>query len=256
MQERRLGSQERVQSHTRASPPRPGETMHRCGPATAERRAGGCLAGRAALAFLPRPGSPRTTRLQRGGHVHMTRRSSKTRKGETHMTISRVRPRLVALLTALIACIGLLSLSSLPACAAAGTVTEFNVPSGTAFGITAGPDGNLWFTDNGASAIGRITPSGSISLFPVPGSTPEYITAGADGNLWFTDRASSKIGRVTTGGSFTEFPVPTAGSALRGITAGPDGNLSFAAPDLNAIGRITPSGSITQFPSSTTCASS
>ncbi len=112
-------------------------------------------------------------------------------------------------------CIGLLSLSSLPAWAAAGTVTEFNVPSGTAFGITAGPDGNLWFTDNGASAIGRITPSGSITLFPVPGSTPEYITAGADGNLWFTDRASSKIGRITTGGNFTEFPVPTAGSALR-----------------------------------------
>jgi streptogramin lyase len=51
-----------------------------------------------------------------------------------------------------------LSLSSLPALAAAGTVTEFNVPGGV-FGITAGPDGNLWFLDNGTSKIGRITTS-------------------------------------------------------------------------------------------------
>ena len=43
--------------------------------------------------------------------------------------------------------------------AAAGAVTEFNVPSGTAFGITAGPDGNLWFTEELAGEIGRITTS-------------------------------------------------------------------------------------------------
>ena len=67
------------------------------------------------------------------------------------------RPRLVALLTAIVACVGLLSLSTAPAWAAAGTVTEFPVPSGSPVGITAGPDGNLWFTEQIANKIGRIT---------------------------------------------------------------------------------------------------
>jgi streptogramin lyase len=58
------------------------------------------------------------------------------------------RPRLVALLTAIVACVGLLSLSTAPAWAAAGTVTEFPVSSGSPVGITAGPDGNLWFADS------------------------------------------------------------------------------------------------------------
>jgi virginiamycin B lyase len=120
------------------------------------------------------------------------------------MTISRVRPRLVALLTALIACIGLLSLSSLPAWAAAGAVTEFNVPSGTAFGITAGPDGNLWFTE-AANDVGRITPTGSITQFRVGGVCVANegceafgITSGPDGNLWFTEELAGEIGRITT----------------------------------------------------------
>jgi streptogramin lyase len=69
------------------------------------------------------------------------------------------KPRLAALLTAIFACASLLSLSTAPAWAAAGTVTEFPIPTrGTPFDITAGPDGNLWFTD-GAGKIGRITTS-------------------------------------------------------------------------------------------------
>ena len=41
-------------------------------------------------------------------------------------------------------------------------VTEFFVPTGGArpYGITAGPDGNIWFAENGATAnkIGYIVP--------------------------------------------------------------------------------------------------
>ena len=177
------------------------------------------------------------------------------------MNISGLRPPLVALLTAIVLSVGWLGLSTAPTWAAAGTVTEFNDPSGQAFGITAGPDGNLWFTNN-AGSIGRITTGGSITLFPVPGSMPEYITAGPDGNLWFTDRATTSIGRITTSGSFTEFPAPTAGVVLQGITAGPDGNLWFTEDVLGGkgnkidskIGRITPAGSITEFPLPKPCA--
>ena len=64
---------------------------------------------------------------------------------------------------------------------------------------------------------------------PTPGSQPNGITAGPDGALWFTETAGSKIGRITTTGAITEFPVPTPGPlSLGGITAGPDGALWFA----------------------------
>ena len=76
------------------------------------------------------------------------------------MKSSGLRSRLVALLTTIVAGVGLLSLSTAPAWAAAGTVTEFPVPSrgGPEF-ITAGPDGNLWFTERAGNKIGRITMS-------------------------------------------------------------------------------------------------
>jgi streptogramin lyase len=40
----------------------------------------------------------------------------------------------------------------------AGFVTEFDGLTGIPhFGITSGPDGNLWFTEPGDNKIGRIT---------------------------------------------------------------------------------------------------
>jgi len=151
------------------------------------------------------------------------------------MNRSGLRPRLAALLTAIVVSVGLLSLSTAPAWAVAGTVTEF--PAGGSFGITAGPDGNLWFTDEG-NKIGRITTAGVITEFTA--HSGEGITAGPDGALWFTDPAG-KIGRITTAGAVTEFTIPTANSFPLGITAGPDGNVWFTEVSGGKIGRITTS---------------
>jgi virginiamycin B lyase len=67
-----------------------------------------------------------------------------------------------------------------------GVVTEFSIPtpnSDTNF-ISAGPDGNVWFTEFVGNKIGRITPDGVISEFLLPtDSEPLGITAGPDGNL-------------------------------------------------------------------------
>src|SRR5260221_4694496 len=131
--------------------------------------------------------------------------------------------------------------------ALSGKITEFALPKAgsAAAGITAGPDGNLWFTEAGTAKIGRITPAGAITEFPVPtaGSQPNGITAGPDGNLWFTEQNGNKIGRITPAGVVTEFAVPTANSLLFGITAGPDGNLSVTQTHGNNIGRISPTPS-------------
>src|SRR5215472_3695260 len=88
------------------------------------------------------------------------------------------------------------------------TPTAYSGPAG----ITSGPDGNLWFTENYSNKIGRITTCGVITEFPIPtpGSGPLGIATGLDGNLWFTENTagSGKIGQITTDGTITEFPLP------------------------------------------------
>jgi streptogramin lyase len=84
----------------------------------------------------------------------------------------------------------------------AGVITEFPIPtpSSTPIGITAGPDGNLWFNEFNGNNIGRIspTPKNQLTEFPVPttNSGPVFITTGPDGNLWFTEQEGNKIGQL------------------------------------------------------------
>src|SRR5438132_201360 len=102
----------------------------------------------------------------------------------------------------------LLIVSILPMAAKASvpdvTITEFPVPTSNSipFGITHGNDGNLWFTENYANKIGKITPSGTFTEFPVPtsNSVPFSITQGNDGDLWFTESYVDKIGNITPSG--------------------------------------------------------
>src|SRR5437660_697497 len=98
-------------------------------------------------------------------------------------------------------------------------IKEFPVPTPNSSpeGITTGPDGNLWFTEN--YYIGRITPGGVFTEFPLP-NDPLGISAGPDGNLWFTEYSDDKIGRITPSGVFTEFPIPTPDSGPVDIAAG------------------------------------
>lgn len=139
------------------------------------------------------------------------------------------------------------------------TITEFSIPTTGSWpmGITAGPDGNLWFTESSSDKIGKISLDGVITEFSIPrsvdyGISPRGITTGPDGNLWFTELNGNKIGRITPGGIITEFSIPTDNSAPYGITSGPDGNLWFTENYSGKIGRITPNGEITEFSISTT----
>jgi streptogramin lyase len=162
--------------------------------------------------------------------------------------------------------------------AAAQSITEFPLPvaGSVPFGIAAGPDGALWFTEyvagsngapNTASRIGRITTAGAVTEFalPDPASTPQGITAGPDGALWFFEAGDlggtpqavpPKIGRITTGGAITEFAIPygptVAGPTGAAITLGSDGALWFPVgfddvTDATVLGRITSDGAIAEF---------
>ncbi|MEO8659007.1 MAG: hypothetical protein ABI693_11080 [Bryobacteraceae bacterium] len=124
-----------------------------------------------------------------------------------------------------------------------GSFTHFRTASqgAVSFGITSGPDGALWFTQYYLGRVGRITTTGEVTVYPVDPS-PAGITSGPDGALWFATGLG--IGRITTQGVVTAFPTP--GLQPFGITAGPDGAVWFTAG--SSIGRITTSGTLTQYP--------
>ena len=131
-----------------------------------------------------------------------------------------------------------------------GVITEFLTPTFSfPIGITAGPDGNIWFTELIANKIWRLElPSRNLTSFPIPteNSSPNDIIVGADGNLWFTEGGGGKIGRITTSGVITEF-----GSGLTlpfSIANGPDGNIWFTQRFTQQIGKITPTGQFTFYP--------
>ena len=124
------------------------------------------------------------------------------------------------------------------------TITEYStgLTAGSyPYGIAAGPDGALWFTEGNGNRIGRITTAGVITEFSAgltAGSGPNGIAAGPDSALWFTEY-SGRIGRITTAGVITEYSTGlTAGSGPYGIAAGPDGALWFTEYSGNRIGRI------------------
>jgi streptogramin lyase len=136
-----------------------------------------------------------------------------------------------------------------------GTITEFPLTKGSSPGsITAGPDGNVWFTEdlNGgfSGSIARITPTGGISEFPLPtsnssngiGGIPTGIALGHDGALWFTDSRNNSIGRITPKGTISEFVLPSPQSSPDRITSGRDGKIWITEPGVNGntgkIGRI------------------
>ncbi len=139
----------------------------------------------------------------------------------------------------------------------AGTIVEFPIPTARSgpVGITAGPDGNLWFTEFDGDNIGRVTPDGTITEFALPAfSGATDIAAGADGNVWFTERGSQRapysvlggnnIGRISPAGMITHFAVPTARSQPAGIAAAPGNGLWFTEAWAIQIGRIVGSDDV------------
>jgi virginiamycin B lyase len=154
-----------------------------------------------------------------------------------------------ALLLGFLASLMLLGLPIVGA-ARGATITEYELPSSPSApsGLTAGPDGALWFTER----IGQQDRAG-YDLGSVHGVfVLRCQCAFADYHrtrrrLVVHGAFTNKIGRVTTSGTFTAFPVPTPNSAPVGITAGPDGVLWFTEGDANKIGRVTTSGAFSEF---------
>jgi streptogramin lyase len=143
-----------------------------------------------------------------------------------------------------------------------GLITEYELEPCACFpiGITTGPDGNLWATEelgnfdgNAYGTVDRVSPAGEVTRFPVDPdepSLPGYPAPGPDGNVWFGEFSSDrhKIGKITPTGMVTEYTVPVVNATVNAVTTGPDGNLWFthgsASRNDNGLRSMTPDGTL------------
>jgi virginiamycin B lyase len=126
--------------------------------------------------------------------------------------------------------------------------------------ITAGPDGNLWFTAQGFDSltgrydghdfIVKMSTSGVMTQFaiPTPNAKANNIVKGPDGNLWFCESNANRIGKITPSGAITEYLLPHSGSGPDGLTVGPDHELWFTEFYRKKIGHFTTWGAESEYP--------
>jgi streptogramin lyase len=106
------------------------------------------------------------------------------------------------------------------------TVSQFHLSPGAApYGITFGPNNDIWFTESGLDLIGWISPtSHAFQEIPIAGST------GTDDSEGSTD-------------AYTPYNLTSAGSGPCGITyVQQDGYFWLTEPGQNAIGFLDPTG--------------
>jgi streptogramin lyase len=142
-----------------------------------------------------------------------------------------------------------------------GQVSEFTAgltPQPHLEQITTGPDGDLWFVNDGSPyTIGRITPAGEIKEFTIsenPELRPSGITAGANGNVYFGASGENNkaeledlIMEITPAGEVTVATRLNYSEAIE-LATGPEGAIWFTGKSTepvnhpNVIGRLTPQG--------------
>jgi virginiamycin B lyase len=136
----------------------------------------------------------------------------------------------------------------------AGQITIFSSP-GIHFsdqsyfndGITAGPDGAVWFTNPANNTIGRISPTGRVRDYRGASiSNPWAITAGPGRALWFTNFGTTSIGRITNSGKVRAF-TGVADNGPVSIAAGPRRYLFYSIWASWSIGRMTTRGTSATF---------
>ena len=133
----------------------------------------------------------------------------------------------------------------------AAQFTEYPLPIGSGpFGVAAGPESKVWFTNQKTEKVGKITAPGAITEYASNANgyedNPEGITAGPDGNVWYVEAFghSKAVFRMTPSGTVTEFPLTRSEARNVGITTGPDENLWFTEAGTGYIGKMSTSGTV------------
>ncbi len=146
--------------------------------------------------------------------------------------------------------------------------TSYALPNASgANGITAGPDGAMWFTtldQTGGNLIGRITTGGVITTTAAANAltttnlssfelaTGGDITTGPDGELWVAQRDGNAVGEVAADlSSQLSFIPATASSGPAQLTAAPDGAVWFTEGAASQIAHVDAHGNLIEIPTPT-----
>jgi virginiamycin B lyase len=148
-----------------------------------------------------------------------------------------------------------------PSPSSSPSYAQYAVPAGSEpYGVAAGPDGNVWFTEVHAGNVAKITPSGTITEYAVPNSCysvigpyPQGITSGPNGDVWVAAPACGVVDSISTSGTlqhsysepatgYCSLPEPTW------MATGPDANVWFTDPHCEVVGSINvTSGVVTTY---------
>lgn len=142
-------------------------------------------------------------------------------------------------------------LSATAPIAMAVSVNEADITTATSQpnGVVLGGDGNIWFTEEAASKIGRVNPStGEVTnefATLTANAGPTGITS-LDGFVWFTEQTANRIARINSLGVVEEFPTNITDAAPNAIAPGPGGFLYFTDSGASTLGRVDAStGAVT-----------
>lgn len=152
--------------------------------------------------------------------------------------------RIVAVLVAVASSVvvSVVPLSPVGAVGGAGqwhVFSDINVPAG----IVKGPDGAMWFTNQGTGTISRMAANGSVTSYRNTNlRNPSQIVVGSDHAMWFVNQGyatTGSIGRITSTGAMT-FVTSNVYMPV-GLTSGPGGLLWFTNGGTpGSIGTIDP----------------
>jgi virginiamycin B lyase len=105
--------------------------------------------------------------------------------------------------------------------------------------IATAPDGTVWFTIDGAAALGRVR-NGAVERLAKPDKSidPLGLAAAPDGSVWYTDIAASVVAQMTPAGSVSSFALDTPMVRLGRLAVAPDGAAWFAEATAYSITRL------------------
>ena len=109
----------------------------------------------------------------------------------------------------------------------------------TPVAVAAAADGSVWFTIDGAAALGRVR-DGEVDRLPKPGKSldPLGVAAAPDGSVWYTDVAAGVVSQMTQDGEVASFAIDTPIVRLGRLAIAPDGAAWFAEPSAYSITRL------------------
>jgi streptogramin lyase len=128
---------------------------------------------------------------------------------------------------------------------AGGAVTAYNDPVMNDISqLAPGPDGALWFYDDGNDDIGLITPGGAVTTYTDEWAVPdESMVAGPGDSVWFGASTGGALGmgQLTTGGAVTDYFNLNINIQSLWVTAGPGDSIWFTTGDTGTdiVGRFT-----------------